>query len=225
MKADFLHYLRLFKNSSKLPLNYETKPFLFVGLGNPGERYKGTRHNIGFEVINLLARKYEKKFKKKYKSRIFDISYLGRKLFFQKPMTYMNSSGIVVKHLCSAKKIANSQVVVIYDDVNLPLGEIRVRKKGSAGGHNGIKSIITELNGDDFIRVRLGINTLPVDKKLEDFVLESFSQQEEPLVKEVCKKAVEAVLMLYDKDCEAVMNFFNGKICKQPSQEIKNDKI
>ena len=151
---------------------------IIAGLGNPGSDYFGTRHNVGFEVIDLLAEHFGVKFRRKYKSRIFDIENDGVKRFLQKPMTYMNLSGKSIRSLLSKERLKPSQVLVVYDDLALPLGRMRIRKEGGAGGHNGIKSIINELGCQEFPRMRIGIGPAP-SGDTADFVLERF-QEDEP---------------------------------------------
>ena len=223
MRRGFLHFLNRFKKKTNGKNVVKSKAVvLFVGLGNPGEKYKSTWHNAGFEVMNLLSKKFEKKFKKKYESRVFDVVYSGRRIFFQKPMTYVNLSGKAIRALLSGQKLLGGQVVVIYDDVDLPKGQIRIRPRGGSGGHNGVKSLIDSLGRDDFIRIRIGIGPAPCTTKLEDFVLDKIPRADESCMKQAYRKATQVALMLLDENCEAVMNLFNGnEFDKQSNQEIR----
>lgn len=149
--------------------------FLIIGLGNPGKKYEKTRHNAGFQAVDFLAGKQEWLTDKKSNSKIIK----ERKYILAKPQTYMNESGQAVRALADYYKIKSNQIVIIYDEINLLFGDLRVRNKGSAAGHNGIKSIIQHLNTDGFWRIRIGTKNKLIEKiSMEKFVLENFSKTE-----------------------------------------------
>ena len=187
---------------------------LIVGLGNPGSQYDGTRHNIGFDVIDELASRFSAKAKSQYKSFFYTIEYEGRKLFLMKPKTFMNASGDAVKALRRKEKIKPSEVLVVYDEMALPLERMRIRLGGSAAGHNGVKSMIERLATKDFYRLRLGIGRPQNEGNVSDYVLSKFDDVELPSVKEVVEHAADAVLMLCSDSCEATMNKYNGDVSR-----------
>lgn len=190
---------------------------LIIGLGNPGEQYAGVRHNLGFMVVDELvgSSKYQTAWQdsKKFKSWIAKTN----DFIFVKPQTYMNNSGLAVKLVTAYYKIPPEDVVVIHDELDLPLGKIKVRMGGAAAGHHGVESIINSLGTDKFIRVRLGIGNLKTQsaehKKqtigAEKFVLESFTHQEKAQVKHMIKQAEKALEILLEKGPEAAQNQFN----------------
>lgn len=208
---------------------------LIVGLGNPGDEYSGTRHNIGFEVIDELARRFEAKAKSQCKSHLYTIEYEGRSLFMQKPKTFMNLSGDAVRKLCRKENIKPSEILVIYDEMSLPVERMRIRLGGSAAGHNGVKSMIERLGTKDFYRLRLGIGRPQNEGNVSDYVLSKFDDAELPSMKEVIEHAANAVLMLSSESCEATMNKYNGDVSRfrdsdhtcsvTKSGENKNEKI
>lgn len=175
---------------------------LVAGLGNPGIRYRNTRHNAGFLAINVLAKKYRVKIKKKAFQGIYGIGQVKKQevIFFQ-PLTYMNLSGNAISRIISSKLEDKEDLLVITDDVSLPLGEIRLRDKGSSGGHNGLKSIIDVL-GPDFARLRIGIGCLerPI-QDLSTYVLSPFSRKEKEILKGVLEKTVERVENWLEYNC------------------------
>lgn len=184
---------------------------LIVGLGNPGEKYKNTRHNLGFMVVDKLVSsiKYQVSWEenKKFKSLVAKID----NVIFVKPQTYMNLSGAAIKSLTTYYKLPTTNIIVVHDELDLPLGKIKVRSGGSAAGHHGVESVIEKLRDDQFIRVRLGIGP---DKKgthfnAEKFVVEEFLSNEKHVVKKMVEKAVEAVELLLKEGLESVQNQFN----------------
>ena len=192
------------------------KKILIVGLGNPEERYSGTRHNLGFEILDKLVRKlnlvdWEKV--DKFKSEIIKTP----QLLLAKPQTFMNKSGIAVNLIANYYKASSESIVVIHDELDLPLGKIKVRLGGAAAGHHGVESIISALGTDQFIRVRLGIGNLKTqsaEKKAihvsaEKFVLEPFLHSEKPQVKHMQKLALKALEILLEKGLEQAQNQFN----------------
>lgn len=185
---------------------------LIVGLGNPGKEYVGTKHNVGFEVLDKLA--YDNNIninKAKFNALIGEGTIKNKKVALLKPLTYMNLSGESVKATMSWYKISNKDIIVIYDDISLNIGDIRIREKGSAGGHNGMKNIIYLLNTDEFIRVRVGIGNKPANWDLANYVLSRFSKDEIPNIIEGFTKAADAVEMILASGVSAAMNKYNQK--------------
>lgn len=185
---------------------------LIVGLGNPGKEYVGTKHNVGFEVLDKLA--YDNNIninKAKFNALIGEGTIKNKKVALLKPLTYMNLSGESVKATMSWYKISNKDIIVIYDDISLNIGDIRIREKGSAGGHNGMKNIIYLLNTDEFIRVRVGIGNKPANWDLANYVLSHFSKDEIPNIIEGFTKAADAVEMILASGVSAAMNKYNQK--------------
>ncbi len=185
--------------------------YIIVGLGNPGREYRNTRHNIGFEVIDELAGKYDIAVKeKKHKAKIGKGIVAGQKAVLVKPQTYMNLSGESVRDIIDFYKAdEKSELIVISDDVSLNVGQIRIRKKGSAGGHNGLKNIILHLGHDEFRRVKIGVGAKPEGYDLADHVLGHFSKDEQEILKGSVKRAAEAVEVMITDGPDAAMNRFN----------------
>lgn len=185
--------------------------FLIVGLGNPGTAYQNTRHNIGFEVIDLLAGQENISVsEKKHKAIIGKGLINGQKVLLAKPQTYMNLSGESVRQLVDYYDIDPiEELLVISDDISLEPGQIRLRKKGSAGGHNGLKNIIAHIGNGDFKRLRMGVGAKPEGYDLADYVLGHFSKEESDLMGEATKKAADAVRLLLLEGIDAAMNRFN----------------
>ncbi|MFH1562639.1 MAG: aminoacyl-tRNA hydrolase [Nitrospirota bacterium] len=183
---------------------------LIVGLGNPGSDYADTKHNVGFKVINKLVKLTKIELKsRKYKARIGEGKILGHEVILAKPMTYMNLSGEAVELLVWNFKVPLSDLLVVYDDVSVDLGKIRIRKKGSAGGHNGIKSIIDKLASEEFARIRIGIGTPAPDLTFRDYVLSPFSDEENEVVEQVIQKTAEAVICTIEEGIDVAMNRYN----------------
>ncbi len=187
--------------------------FIIVGLGNPGREYSNTRHNIGFDVIDALADKAGISVtEKKHKALIGKGVINGQKVILVKPQTFMNLSGESVREIVDYYKIDESQeLIVISDDISLDVGMIRVRKKGSAGGHNGLKNIIAHLGHDTFMRVKMGVGEKPKGYDLADYVLGHFTLEERKLMDEAAVHAGEAVRMMMAGDVDQAMNQFNAK--------------
>lgn len=187
--------------------------FIIVGLGNPTLRYEGTRHNVGFDVIDLLADKYNISVDvRKSRAYIGKGIIEGQKVILAKPQTYMNLSGESVRSLADYYKIdEESELIVLYDDVSLDVGQLRIRKKGSAGGHNGIRNIILHLGTDVFMRVKIGVGEKPKNYDLADYVLGHFSKAERELMEEGYEKCVRAVGMMINGEADAAMNEYNRK--------------
>ena len=185
---------------------------VIVGLGNPDRKYEGTRHNIGFAAIDYLEDKYKIPVTtKKHKGMIGSGYMEGEKVLFVKPYTYMNLSGECLRSVMDFYKLEPEDFIVIYDDINLEVGQLRIRKKGSAGGHNGIKSIISHLGSQEFPRIRIGVGEKPKEYDLADYVLGHFTKEELKIYDEAMPKIAGAVeLMVWDKISEA-MNQYNKK--------------
>lgn len=184
---------------------------LVVGLGNPGMKYAATRHNIGFEILDSIAETYHiSVLKNKYKALIGEGNIGSEKVILMKPQTYMNLSGEAVRLCSDFYKINPKEVIVIYDDVSLELGQIRIRKSGSAGGHNGIKSIIAHLGTEDFPRIKFGIGDQFHD--LARYVLDRFSEEEMKRIGPRIRDVVKATEAMICQSIDDAMNQYNGKM-------------
>ena len=185
--------------------------FIIVGLGNPTPEYEGTRHNVGFEVIDALARKYNIDVDtKKHRAYIGKGMIEGQKVILAKPQTYMNLSGESVRSLLDYYKVDEEQeLLVIYDDISLVPGGIRIRKKGSAGGHNGIKNIIQELGTQKFVRIKVGVGAKPQGWDLADHVLGRFSSEDRAKVEEAIGHAMDAAVLMMQGETDKAMNIYN----------------
>jgi PTH1 family peptidyl-tRNA hydrolase len=183
--------------------------FCIVGLGNPGKKYQETRHNVGFMVLDALAKKWKIKFKQgdgPYKFIKTDLD--NHKLLLVKPTTFMNKSGIAVNAICQKFHIHLSDLLILCDDFNLPLGKLRLRKKGSDGGHNGLASIVQSLETQTFPRLRLGIG-LPDQADTVKYVLSPFHKSESSVLKQMIKKGAEAMIQFVTKGADWTMNCYN----------------
>ena len=187
--------------------------WLIVGLGNPGREYEKTRHNAGFRAIDVLADSLGCKIDKlKYQGLYCQTTYKGKKLFLLKPQTYMNLSGKSVLQLSSYFQIPPARIIVMFDDISLEPGRLRVRADGSAGGHNGIKSIIQEVGSQSFPRVKIGVGAKPNPNfDLADWVLSTFSASEEKALIPALEWAGEAALAIIDHGVPEAANRYNGK--------------
>lgn len=186
--------------------------YIVVGLGNPGDKYARTRHNIGFVVIDMLAEKYGIKVNKiKHKAVIGEGMIAGEKVILVKPQTYMNASGESLLELYNWYKVDSSQIVLIYDDIDLDTGTLRIRPRGSAGTHNGMRSVIYHLQTEEFPRIRIGVGSPSAKWDLKDYVLSPFSSEELPLIEEACKMAVMGVELIISEGVAAAMNKCNGR--------------
>ena len=185
--------------------------YIIAGLGNPGREYEQTKHNVGFRVIDKLADKYNIDVTKfKHKAFTGDGMINGKKVFLVKPQTYMNLSGESVAELVNYYKLdPESELIVVFDDISLEPGNIRIRKKGSAGGHNGIKNIIAMTGTQNFMRIKVGVGEKPKGWDLADYVLGGFSKEDEALVKEACEHAAEAAAEILTDGPDKAMNDFN----------------
>ncbi len=186
--------------------------WLIVGLGNPGKEYEKTRHNCGFRAIELLADKLNCRVDKlKFQGLYGQVNYGGCKLFLLKPQTYMNLSGRSVLQLSAYFHIPPQRIIVIFDDISLVPGRLRIRSDGSAGGHNGIKSIISELGSQDFPRVKVGVGAKAhPEQDLADWVLSGFSAGEEKAMASALERAADAALCILEKGVAEAANRYNG---------------
>ena len=186
--------------------------WLIVGLGNPGKDYERTRHNAGYRALDVLAQKLGCKIDKgKFQGLFGQVNYEGKRLFLLKPLTYMNLSGRSVLQLSAYFHIPPQRIIVLFDDISLEPGRLRIRADGSAGGHNGIKSIISEVGSQDFPRVKIGVGAKPhAEQDLADWVLSSFSASEEKALTSALERAADAVLCIIDRGVPETANRYNG---------------
>lgn len=186
--------------------------FIIVGLGNPGKKYELTRHNAGFLFSDLLADKSGESISKiQFKSVTANITLGGHRCLLMKPQTFMNNSGEAVKQAAAFYKIPPENIIVVFDDISLPCGKLRIRRKGSDGGHNGIKSIIYHLNSDKFPRIKLGVGEKPhPEYDLADWVLSSFKKNELDSLHDAAENACKAVEMMVQGNTDGAMSNFNS---------------
>lgn len=185
---------------------------LIVGLGNPTKEYDGTRHNIGFMAIDALAREYNIAVDTlKHKALIGKGMIEGQKVILAKPVTYMNLSGEAVRAIADYYKILPEDIVIIFDDTTLDVGRIRIRKKGSAGGHNGIKNIIAHLGTTEFPRIKIGIGAKRPGQDLAEYVLARFPNEEKETLRQVLEDVKKVVALMVWDDIEEAMNQYNKK--------------
>lgn len=192
----------------------QNEVWLVVGLGNPSAEYAKTRHNTGFLALELLAGSLGVKIEReRFRAQTGTASYHGKKLILLKPQTYMNASGLAVEPAAHFYKVPPERVLVLFDDISLPVGRVRVRASGSAGGHNGLKSIICELGSSDFPRVKIGVGDKPhPDYDLADWVLSVVGKDEQPSYQAALKNAAEAALCVIDEGVPQAAAKFNGKL-------------
>jgi PTH1 family peptidyl-tRNA hydrolase len=199
--------------------------FIIICLGNPGPKYRGTRHNAGFEVADRLGKAHGIEIAKaKRKSVLGEGVIAGRKVVVAKPQTYMNLSGDAVVELVGFYKAELLDIVIVCDDVSLPPGEVRIRKKGSAGGHNGLKSVIERLGTDEFARVKIGIGEKPSGWDLADYVLGSFGKDELEIMAIGLDKGAAAVEAMLSKGIDNAMNLYNRKVETAKEKEAREKK-
>lgn len=195
-----------------------------IGLGNPGKEYQRTRHNIGFIIIDRFLENISGRIskKKKYFGDRNVVRVRGRNVFFLKPQTYMNLSGLSVANLCKKECLLPEQVLVVYDDMDLPLGKIRIRQDGGSSGHKGVESVIEELGSTKFIRLRVGIGRI-ISDGVADYVLSEFEEEEQKILEKVLDLSVAAIKLSLARDVQAAMNKYNGEIVKKTNNNgVKN---
>lgn len=187
--------------------------YIIAGLGNPGRKYENTRHNIGYQVIDELADKHQIKIQElKFKGIMGKGMINGHKVILIKPLTYMNLSGECIGEAVNFFKIdETSELIVVADDISLEIGQVRMRKKGSAGGHNGLKNIIAHLGHEEFMRIKMGVGEKPSGYDLADYVLGHFSKEENEILSESRKNAVLALETIMDEGIDKAMNLYNTK--------------
>ena len=183
--------------------------FLIVGLGNPGKEYKNTRHNIGFEAIDVISKKYKIEVNRIKFKGVYGETFIGReKVILLKPSTYMNLSGESIRAVMDFYKVSQENVLVIYDDISLEVGRLRIRDKGSAGGHNGIKSIISHMGTEEFGRIKIGVGQPNGD--LVKYVLGNLAKEERKILDEVLETVVSATEVIIKEDVKEAMNKYNS---------------
>ena len=194
---------------------------LIVGLGNPGKKYENTRHNAGFLAIDALAEKYGISMTEKKHKAVCGSGYMeGVKVILVKPQTFMNLSGESVREVLDFYKLdPEEDMLIMYDDISLAPGNLRIRKKGSAGGHNGIKSIIAHAGTQNFMRIKIGVGEKPSGWDLADYVLGHFTQNERKVMDEAAKTATEAIRMMVAGEVDKAMNAFNKKATQQREED------
>lgn len=185
--------------------------YIIAGLGNPGAKYEMTRHNAGFLAIDMLAMKQNKEIKRlKFHALTCDAEIEGKKCLLMKPQTFMNNSGEAIGEAAKFYKIPPQNIIVLSDDISLDVGKIRIRRKGSAGGHNGLKSIIAHLGSEDFPRVKIGVGKKPnAYMDLADWVLGRFPKELEPQLKEALENADGAISLIVQDKFDRAMNLYN----------------
>ncbi len=199
--------------------------YLIVGLGNPGARYENTRHNVGFRTVERLARKHGLSFDKtEQHAQTASGTMLGKRVLLAKPMTYMNASGDAVQPLVSFYKIPPDHILIVGDDIDLPLGTLRLRKSGSSGGQNGLKHILQRLGTQEIARARIGVSRPPGHKDAADHVLAPFKGDEAILAEEVIDRTLQAVETWLTDGIEVAMTKYNGSVDDKKPQPIKDDK-
>ena len=185
--------------------------YIIVGLGNPGQKYEHTRHNVGFDAIDEIARQHNIRVDKlKHRALLGEGRIGGEKVVLVKPQTYMNLSGESLISLANYYKVEDENIIVIYDDIDLDVGKLRIRQKGSAGSHNGMKSIVKCLGSSDFPRIRIGVSKPDKNMDLADFVLSRFSKEDRILVEESIERVVKAVEETMESNLDKAMNKYNG---------------
>jgi len=199
--------------------------FVIAGLGNPGKEYESTRHNAGFNSIDILALKYNIPINEKEHKALVGKGYIdGKKVILVKPQTYMNNSGEAIREITDYYKVdVENEMIIIYDDISLDVGMLRIRDKGSAGGHNGIKSIISHLSTQVFLRIKVGVGGKIAQMDLADHVLGHFNKDDSKIMNESFEKAAQAAVMLINGETEKAMNIYNRKVKEVKETEEKEE--
>ena len=191
--------------------------YLIAGLGNPTREYEKTRHNVGFEAIDILADKAGTTVTEKKHKALYGKGYIGgQKVILAKPQTYMNLSGESIREIADFYKIEPENIIILCDDINLSEGQLRIRLKGSAGGHNGLKNIISHLGTQEFPRIRIGVGEKPRGMDLADYVLGRFPKEQQAVMEEAYRDAAEAACMMIEDGADAAMNHYNRKNKENP---------
>ncbi len=191
--------------------------YIIAGLGNPTKEYEKTRHNAGFDAIDVLAEKHGIQITERKHKAFCGTGFIGgERVLLAKPQTFMNASGESLREAADFYKIRPEQVIVIYDDISLRVGQLRIRTKGSAGGHNGIKSIIAHLGSQDFPRIKIGVGAKPDRMDLADYVLSRFSQTDRQMMEDAFQDAADAVVFMLADGADAAMNRYNRKKSNTP---------
>lgn len=186
--------------------------YLIAGLGNPSKTYEGTRHNVGFSMIDVIGSKFDIDVTtKKHKALVGRGVIDGMRVILAKPQTYMNLSGESIREIADFYKIEPENIIIIYDDISLDVGQLRIRKKGSAGGHNGVKNIIAHLGTQEFPRIKVGIGNKPEGWDLADYVLSRYSKAEQEALEEAAEDVVGALKLMLADDIDGAMNRYNVK--------------
>ena len=186
--------------------------YLIAGLGNPTREYEKTRHNVGFEAIDILADKAGTTVTEKKHKALYGKGYIGgQKVILAKPQTYMNLSGESIREIADFYKIEPENIIILCDDINLSEGQLRIRLKGRAGGHNGLKNIISHLGTQEFPRIRIGVGEKPRGMDLADYVLGRFPKEQQAVMEEAYRDAAEAACMMIEDGADAAMNHYNRK--------------
>ena len=186
--------------------------YLIAGLGNPTREYEKTRHNVGFEAIDILADKAGTTVTEKKHKALYGKGYIGgQKVILAKPQTYMNLSGESIREIADFYKIEPENIIILCDDINLSEGQLRIRLKGSAGGHNGLKNIISHLGTQEFPRIRIGVGEKPRGMDLADYVLGRFPKEQQGVMEEAYRDAGEAACLMIEDGADAAMNHYNRK--------------
>jgi len=195
--------------------------YIIVGLGNPGKKYNHTRHNIGFETLDFIAKENDIIFAERKRKAIVGKGYIGgNRVVLAKPQTYMNLSGESVRELIDFYKIeATTELIVLYDDVSLPIGKLRIRKSGTAGGHNGIKSILANLGSKNFYRIKIGVGEKPPHYDLADYVLGHFDKKEQECMQSTMVDCNQAVCSMVQGEIDQAMNTYNRKKLPESIEE------
>ena len=186
--------------------------YLIAGLGNPTREYEKTRHNVGFEAIDILADKAGTTVTEKKHKALYGKGYIGgQKVILAKPQTYMNLSGESIREIADFYKIEPENIIILCDVINLSEGQLRIRLKGSAGGHNGLKNIISHLGTQEFPRIRIGVGEKPRGMDLADYVLGRFPKEQQAVMEEAYRDAADAACMMIEEGADAAMNHYNRK--------------
>lgn len=199
----------IFKRNKEYGGTYD---YMIVGLGNPGKQYEITRHNVGFITVDMMSEKYSFKINKlKFKSLMGEVRIAGKRCLVLKPQTFMNLSGEAVRDAAQFYKIPPENIIVIFDDISLDPGKLRIRRKGSHGGHNGMKNIIYHLNNDNIPRIKMGVGAKPnPEYDLADWVLSRFSKKEADEIKKAAENAIDAVEIMVKGNIDKAMSDFNS---------------